>query len=191
VQLAYLDAAVELAAGLGFLALAGVIVQGLVSTHETSLRRNPLAYATVWIFVASVAHRILNARAALPGAPRLPEGLRLGVDAAVLVGLVGYWVIRLSLGRVMAGRVELFRDRGLERQARMEKLQAVLQINDDVVQGLATALLSLELDDRAATEETLRRTVAAARRVITDLLAQIREDAVIRPGDLVRDEPTE
>ena len=58
-----------------------------------------------------------------------------------------------------------------------------LEINDNVVQGIVTALLRLELDDMGDSDaaEGLRHTLEAARSIISDLLGQRLE-----PGSLVR-----
>jgi signal transduction histidine kinase len=89
-----------------------------------------------------------------------------------------YWTLRRTYGALMTG-AKLFDDlRERQRQA--------LEINDGIVQGLATAKLSLELDQTSVTREALESTLAAARGLITDLLGEVAEQPTFGPGDLRR-----
>jgi PAS domain S-box-containing protein len=65
--------------------------------------------------------------------------------------------------------------------------QAALEINDSVVQGLTAALYALELEDTDAVRDYVRRTLDAARAVITDLVGP--RTGPVAPGDLVRTSP--
>jgi len=66
--------------------------------------------------------------------------------------------------------------------------QAALEINDSVVQGLTAALYALELDDTDSVRDYVRRTLDAAREIITDLVGPI--DGPISAGDFVRTSPS-
>lgn len=68
-------------------------------------------------------------------------------------------------------------------EAAMRRRQA-LEINDQVVQGLATALHALDTHDLAATRVSLERTVSNARTMMGSLTMST--TAPIKPGDLVR-----
>jgi signal transduction histidine kinase len=67
-----------------------------------------------------------------------------------------------------------------------ERQRQALEINDNIVQGLATAKLSLELDQHALTREALETTLASARGLITELLGDVAERQTFEPGDLRR-----
>ena len=69
--------------------------------------------------------------------------------------------------------------------AEQMRRRAALEINDNVVQGLTAALYALEIDDLDAVGGHLRKTLDAARHVITDLSAPVQGD--VGPGDLVRE----
>lgn len=74
------------------------------------------------------------------------------------------------------------------REAEHARRQA-LEINDNVVQGLVTALLRLEFDGLGESEvaDGLRRTLASARGIISDLLGE----GELEPGALVRTLPAD
>ncbi|HEY0903693.1 MAG TPA: response regulator, partial [Marmoricola sp.] len=82
----------------------------------------------------------------------------------------------------------------LEREAMATRLgeshqrrRQALEINDNVVQGLASALYALEHEDLPHAESAISRTLAAARNMMDDLLAPSGEE--LHPGDLVRSAP--
>jgi PAS domain S-box-containing protein len=69
-------------------------------------------------------------------------------------------------------------------EAQLRRHQA-LEINDNVVQGLTSALYALEMGDTTRSTSYLRRTLAAAGRMIDDLVMPLSgEDP--QPSDLVR-----
>jgi PAS domain S-box-containing protein len=70
----------------------------------------------------------------------------------------------------------------------LTRRQAALEINDSVVQGLTAALYALELADTDAVRDYVRRTLDAARAVITDLVGP--SQGPVAPGDLVRTSPS-
>jgi len=64
-----------------------------------------------------------------------------------------------------------------------------LEVNDDIIQGLAVADLALNLDDYDKAREAIAGTLTAARRFVTDLLsdgANADDGVTISPGDLRR-----
>ncbi|HET6165337.1 MAG TPA: response regulator [Marmoricola sp.] len=82
----------------------------------------------------------------------------------------------------------------LEREAMATRLgeshqrrRQALEINDNVVQGLTSAIYSLEQDDVARAASYIERTLAAARDMMDDLLEPSGEE--LHPGDLVRSSP--
>jgi PAS domain S-box-containing protein len=79
----------------------------------------------------------------------------------------------------------------LEREAMATRLgesqqrrKQALEINDNVVQGLTSAVYSLEQDEIRQASSYIERTLAAARDMMDDLLEPSGED--LHPGDLVR-----
>ena len=70
------------------------------------------------------------------------------------------------------------------REAVVRRRQA-LEINDNVVQGLTAAVLTLEDGDLPAATSFVERTLAAARRMMNDWLQPL-DGQDLRPGDLVR-----
>jgi PAS domain S-box-containing protein len=73
-------------------------------------------------------------------------------------------------------------------EVRLRRRQAV-EINDNVVQGLSASVYSLEHGDPTASLSYLRRTLGAARQMMTDLLDP-QDGEQVRAGDLVRSTPT-
>ena len=71
-------------------------------------------------------------------------------------------------------------------QEERTRRRAALEINDNVVQGLTSALYALEVDDSGSVRDYLERTLDSARQVITDLGAPLEGDDYA-PGDLVRE----
>jgi hypothetical protein len=67
-----------------------------------------------------------------------------------------------------------------------EKQRRALEINDNIVQGLVTAKLALELDQTNRSQEALEHSLIAARGIITDLLGEEGTELRLGPGDLVR-----
>ena len=79
----------------------------------------------------------------------------------------------------------------LEREAMATRLgeshqrrRQALEINDNVVQGLTSAVYSLEHEDMRQASSFIERTLAAARDMMDDLLEPSGEE--LHPGDLVR-----
>lgn len=76
------------------------------------------------------------------------------------------------------------RERHWSRVALLQREAA--EINDGIVQGLATAKLALELDQTQMTREALESTLASARGLITELLGEVAEQQTFAPGDMRR-----
>ena len=83
-----------------------------------------------------------------------------------------------------ASETESFRSRLDEAERR--RLSA-LQINDDIVQGLAVVSLALSLGEEDRARAEVDRTLAAARGIITDLLGE--PTGSVAPGSLRRTTP--
>ncbi len=77
-------------------------------------------------------------------------------------------------------------ERITERLKEMESShQQALELNDEVIQGLAAAKLALELNEIGKALSVLQSTMDSARTIVSDLL----RTSGIAPGDLVRDRP--
>jgi hypothetical protein len=184
---------VSLVIAVAYFAIALAIVVPLI--HERQLRSNRLGTATAAIFFTCAVHHGGHAVTAL--LPFVSAWHLLGFNTAtelyarlawdpawVVWDTIGaavavyYWSLRQTYGPLMRG-AKLFDDlRERQRQA--------LEINDNIVQGLAEAKLALQLDERQHSEEVLTATLAAARRIITDLLGEAGDDSRLGAGHLRR-----
>jgi hypothetical protein len=91
---------------------------------------------------------------------------------------VYYWTLRRNYSSLMHG-AQLFEDlRAREKQA--------LELNDSVLQGLVVAKMALDLDQPGRSQEALTSSIAAASKIITDLLGRGQEGI-----HLVRSMPAE
>jgi PAS domain S-box-containing protein len=90
----------------------------------------------------------------------------------------------------LLGAISVFVDVTSLKQAGSDNQRRALEINDDVVQGVTAARLALELDRREEARESLTDALAAARKVVNDLLGDPVEGGALRPGGLRRREPT-
>ncbi len=70
-----------------------------------------------------------------------------------------------------------------------EKQWQALEINDEIVQGLVTAKLALELNQNDKSQHALEHSLSAARQIISDLLGEEATETRLGPGDLVRSRP--
>ena len=98
----------------------------------------------------------------------------------VVTAAVGiwYWTLRGRFPALVRGAA-LFEDmRARQRQA--------LEIHDNIVQGLATAKLSFETDDAVGGMAAVEHTLAASRKIISDLLGSDASASGLGPGDLRR-----
>ena len=75
------------------------------------------------------------------------------------------------------------RDTGADK--RLRERQA-LDIHDNIVQGLAEAQLAFDVGRPEQAREAVDRTLAAARRLITELLGEPGSGTELGPGDLRR-----
>jgi len=172
---------------LAYFGISGVIAVPLLRSGQ--VRANRLGTATAVIFFSCAVGHGLHALATyrgLAGAGAHPGHLdstgwswpsALWDLFTAAVG-VYYWTLRRTYGALMSG-AKLFDDlRERQRQA--------LEINDGIVQGLATAKLALELDQQSVTREALESTLASARGLITELLGEVTDHPTFAPGELRR-----
>ncbi len=111
-----------------------------------------------------------------------PYTMFFGRDEVELVGALGV-MTNLALERVRASemRMELA-------EAQIRRQQA-LEINDNIVQGLAVAKYAFDLGENEKAKSAIEGTLAAARRIISDLLEEVEADEVFGPNALTRDTP--
>jgi GAF domain-containing protein len=70
-----------------------------------------------------------------------------------------------------------------------DRRRRAVEMNDDIVQGLALARLALETGREEMARDALAGTLTAARAIMTSLLEESEATGPLRPGDLVRDAP--
>jgi PAS domain S-box-containing protein len=99
--------------------------------------------------------------------------------------------IETDEGAVIAAFVRDLRDRKRTEELTLRLHDAdvrrrhAIEINDNVVQGLASVLYLLDLDRQSSAHGAARRTMATARAMMDDLLEDSRPDG-LSPGELVR-----
>ena len=158
---------------IAYLLITIAIVVPLARGHQ--LRSNPLGAATGAIFfTCSVHHGAHALHMVLPSLGVVdPEGLAMRAawgwplaiwDVIGALCAVYYWTLRRTYSSLMHG-AQLFQDlRAREHQA--------LELNDSVLQGLVVAKMALDLDQPDRSQEALASSIAAASRIITDLLGR-------------------
>lgn len=176
---------------LAYLLITLAIVVPLARSNQ--LRSNPLGAATGAIFfTCSIHHGAHALHMALPAfgvtdpqglAMRAAWGWPLAIwDVIGALCAVYYWTLRRNYSSLMHG-AQLFEDlRAREQQA--------LELNDSVLQGLVVAKMALDLDQPDRSQEALTSSIAAASRIITDLLGRGQEGITVvrsEPAHLERD----
>src|SRR4051794_29501666 len=171
----------------GYLAISYRIVRGLVLTKQ--LRSNPLGLATASIFFTCALGHGLHFEHLVPSVLAGESDAMVGavdwhlVAADVVTALIAFWhwSLRKHYGAMLAAG-QLYDDvKARQRQA--------LEINDNVVQGLATAGYALEVGDTALAADAIDTTLASARELIAQLLGERAPVAPLGPGDLIRERP--
>lgn len=160
--------------------------------RSRQLGSNPLGLATSIVFLTCAIHH--GSHAAHMLFPYLgvevDEGRALRAawswptvawDLITAGAAVYYWSIRRSFGALIGGAA-IFDDLKAEHRR-------ALQINDDVVQGLAVAHMALALDERDTSKEAMVHALASARTIISDLLGEGPSGHRLVPGDLRRAAP--
>jgi GAF domain-containing protein len=70
-----------------------------------------------------------------------------------------------------------------------DRRRRALELNDDVVQGLAVAQLALQADRPAEAAKAVQSTLSAAQAIVGELLEDAGAQGRLHPGDLVRAAP--
>ena len=175
-----------------YLAIALCISRGLVASKQ-GLRGNQLGWATAAIFFTCAIHHGSHPLHQLLPYVGLEEHTGLNMRAAfddwhvsswdVVTAAVGIWYWRLR-GRFPA----LVRGAAVFEDIKIRQMQA-LDIHDNVVQGLAAAKLSFELNDQKEGMKAVEESLAASRKIITDLLGEAESATSLHPGELRRRAP--
>jgi len=174
-----------------YLAIATMIIGGVARSRQ--LLHNPLAVATGLIFFTCGIGHGLHAIHLL--SPFLVPGDPVGMAARVegtqphmwiadgITALVAVWYLTLR-GRFPA----LVRGSSMFEDIRVRQREA-LEIHDNVVQGLAKAKLNFEVGRPEKGLKDIEDTLAASRKIITDLLGDVGSEVALKPGDLRRARP--
>ena len=109
-----------------------------------------------------------------------PYTVFFGRDEVELLGALGV-MTNLALERVRASEMRL------ELAESQLRRQQALEINDNVVQGLAVAKYAMDLGDEEKAKSAIEGTLGAARRIISDLLEEVATDDVFGATALTRD----
>jgi hypothetical protein len=169
---------------LAYFSIALLIGRGLVGGGEW--RRNRLALNTAGIFfTCAVGHGIHLFH--LVVADHGHDGVRaaLGtwpmalVDGATAVVAVAFLVQRMAADRGAATGNQMYEDL-------RERRQTALDLNDDVIQGIVTAKLALELGDPEEARISLERTLGSSRELVRQFFEPLGAVEHVKPGDLRR-----
>jgi hypothetical protein len=181
-----------------------VVIYGLIAISMlraiidgNQLRSNPLLTATAAVFVtctlghgAHLAHALvatsafwgvgslepLDAVRAEFGDPRL-----LWWDVATALVAIYFYTLRSRFAIVYRGAALC--DDMAKREAQ------AMEMHDNIVQGLAHAKMALDLGDREEGRRAIESTLAASRRIMTDLLGTEGSELELGPGDIRRGLP--
>lgn len=103
-----------------------------------------------------------------------------GQDEIDMLGALGA-LANLAMERVEAENLRVKLEKATVRR------QQALEINDNIVQGLAVAKYSFDLGEEAKAREAIEGTLVAARSIISELLDDIGGSVDLGPGTLTRD----
>jgi signal transduction histidine kinase len=168
--------------------IAFFIGRGLSQTGQW--RRNRLAVATFGIFATcSVGHalhaqHLVFAPSVVHGADHRgtlttwPSAL---MEIATATIAVYYLSLRNRYGILLAGK-RLFDDLD-------DRQRTALEVHDDVIQGLVSAKLALDLGDVGEASRVVEHALGNSRRVVDRLMAPVVASGGIRPGGLRRRGP--
>lgn len=134
-------------------------------------------------FMANLRERAMGSVAGLVG--RRKDGTEFPVDISLRVVQTDDGPLVAAFVRDITSRLRAEEDARALRDAEFRRRQA-LEINDTVVQGLATAMYSLEAGATKGALEAISHTLGAARVMMADLLTPPVGRQALEPGDLIR-----
>lgn len=86
----------------------------------------------------------------------------------------------------LIGAISVFVEITALKQLQLESRRHALELNDDVVQGISGAQMALALDRREQAEAAIEAALAAARKIVNDLLGDAGAEGTLAPGGLRR-----
>lgn len=134
-------------------------------------------------YVAAPRARPMGTGLALSARRR--DGTEFSIDVSLSHVETDEGILVIAIVRDASERARAERDARRLREHQLLRRQA-LEINDAVVQGLASASYALDANNKEMAAEALRATLASARTLMRDLLGTDEAQGV-RPGDLVRE----
>jgi hypothetical protein len=179
-------AAANAIVSVAYFMIAALIGRGLVNDGEW--RRNRLALTTTGIFfTCALGHGFHLVHLLDDTGHHGGSGIRdvFGtwpmalVDSCTAVVAISFLVQRLVADRGAATGNQMYEDL-------RERRQTALDLNDDVIQGIVTAKLALDLGDDGEARLSLERTLAASRELVGQLLEPLGGPDGIKPGHLRR-----
>lgn len=185
-----ISTAANLVIGIAYLAIAYIIVSGLIRTGQVTANR--LGLATGLIFLTCGVHHGTHSVHMLLPSFGIEDQQALALREAwhwpsVTWDIVGaavalfYLSLRGSYHSVLRG-AQLFEDMKVrERQA--------LEINDNIVQGLPVAKYALDQGQDEKSQVAVEDTLKNAREIITELLGDEDSEIELGPGELRRRKP--
>jgi hypothetical protein len=185
-----ISAAANAVIGIAYLAIAYIILGGLIRTNQ--LISNKLGLATGLIFLTCGVHHGTHAFHMLIPTFGIHDQQALDLRASwhwpsvgwdiVGAGVALYYLsLRGSYASVLRG-AQLFEDMKVrERQA--------LEINDNIVQGLSVAKYALDQGEDEKSQKAVEETLKKARLIITELLGDENSEVALGPGELRRQRP--
>lgn len=174
--------------------IAATILRGLV--RQKQVRTNLLGTATAAIFFTCAVHHgahtvhMISPVFGLQTESGLAMRESMGTSALVWDALsatvaVYYWSLRRQYGALLQSSPALFAD--LKARQR-----SALEINDNIVQGLALAQYRYETGKPEEAHAAVVATLAKARAMMSDLVdPTATRGLTIEPGDLVRSVPAQ
>lgn len=169
----WLGIATNAIVAVAYLAVAGILLVNAVRTRH--VWDNPLGVATVFVFFTCggghAVHLLQLLDVPLGSATAAGAAIQAEytynihmwiIDILTAVAGVAYWMLRRRFPALVSGAA-VFEDlRARQRRA--------LEINDNIVQGLARAKLALDMGETKDGDAAVADTLAKARHIITDLL---------------------
>lgn len=158
-----------------FIAVAIALAMGIQRSGRW--RQNPLALGTMLIFLTcGVGHLIHSAQLLyldIGGAERIGTAARLHytewhlwvADGATAVAGTWYWLSRSRFPNLVSGAAMYENVRRQQRRA--------VEVHDNVVQGLVKAKWHLDVDDRAASQQALAKTLATSQAMVEEMEAAV------------------
>ncbi len=160
-----------------YVVIASIVFRGLWKTKQ--LTSNPLALATGAIFFTCGIGHGMHAYVAATSDHAMPfETWIWAWDAVTATIAILYLTLRNRFPALLRGTA-MYEDL-LQRQ------REAVQINDNIVQGLAEAKLALEMGEETQGREALERSLVAAKGIISNLMGDQNRGNALGPGDLRR-----